>query len=557
MTRSKASVRMRGLCAAVAMAVAFAGCGGSGGSEEKPTRGSAAVRIVGLQAMAGVTRVTVAATPAGTSVDLTADATAGTYSGTLSLPAGSQTLTARAYAGDTLVAEGSASVTIAGGSAISVTIAVVDVTGPGPGPDHSPVLTSISASPTTVIAGQTSTLRAEARDVDGDAITFTWTAAPSGCGTFAPGSATAATSATTTFTAIAAGACTVTVEAAARGLADTMAIGLTVLLPVNVGGVLVPHPAIGSVEFLSPSTATVLRSAADATVRREWAATVPVSLKVTWDDTPWLARSAATLEDDCGGAVVSTGTAAASETFAWTPKAGPVCTLTARVERQGLVDTLAVAVLVGGPPACAWTEVAAFDLAARPAGAVEKGGALGAQGVGVVGGRTAWVQASDWNILLVPSPLGAGDDLFAVEADAYVPSVDTNGRVLVLQAFGADAWVGGEGAPYGVRALVTEDPGGVAAVTLSTWAAGAFVNRVASSTASALNQWTTIRVEGRQSTQRFKAYRGGAATAAWTGAADLSGGYVSLDSSWQNPGGPTGVAWSNLRILRGAGTCGL
>lgn len=306
--------------------------------------------MAGLQALTGVTRVTVSAAPAGAELELTPDAPSGTYTGSVSLPAGPQRLTARAFAGTTLIAEGHADVTISGGSILQVAIMVLDVTGPRPVPDHAAVLTSLTATASTLDVGQTAALTAVATDIDGDAISFVWTTVPAGCGEFSPASVSSTTDGTTsstTMTAANAGICAVNVVASSKGLSDSMSMSMTIRLAVVINGSYVPQPLISSLEILSPDVSTtVLRTDPDATVRTPWPPGVPVSVRVSWDETPWLPRSTASLTDSCGGAVATTSAGQASETFSWRPTGGPVCQLNASVTRSGLVDTFPVAVLV-------------------------------------------------------------------------------------------------------------------------------------------------------------------------------------------------------------------
>ena len=184
------------------------------------------VTVDALTSSAQITRVSVTVMPANVSADLTRDP-AGTFSGTLTVPAtGPQTVTASAWAGTTLAASGSGSVVVAKGQTAQLFITALDATGPVPLPDHSPVVTSLAASTTTVALGGNASLVATAVDADGDAITFGWSAAPAGCGTFAaPGSAS------TTWTAAAVGVCAVTLTASARGKSDSRSTNILVNAP--------------------------------------------------------------------------------------------------------------------------------------------------------------------------------------------------------------------------------------------------------------------------------------------------------------------------------------
>jgi len=193
----------------------------------QPAAAEVSVRVLvsALTSSADISRVSVTATPAGVSTDLTRDPS-GTFSGTLSLPAGDQTVAARVFAGSALVGTGSAGITVVQEQTATVVITAFDVTGPEPTPDHSPVVTSLTASSTAVTLGDQVSLTATAIDADSDPIAFKWTAAPAGCGTF---SSTA--SAATTWTAAALGTCAITVTATARGRSDSRGTSILVSPP--------------------------------------------------------------------------------------------------------------------------------------------------------------------------------------------------------------------------------------------------------------------------------------------------------------------------------------
>jgi hypothetical protein len=535
-------------------ALATAACGGA--PAEPAAAGRVVLSINGGPAMFAVTTVTVSVAPAGVTADLTLDQPTGAFTGTLSVPAGAQVITARAFAGAVLVAEGSASVTITGGETMTVAITVLDVTGPEPTPDHAPILTALTASTATLEVGQPLALDATAVDVDDDPITFTWSASPVGCATLSPATSTSNGAASTTATAAIAGPCTLAVVASSQGLTDSLSTTVEVILPIVIDGTFVPQPVLGAFEFLAPMTAAVLRTDVDATVRQPWTAGAPVSVRLTWDATPWLARSVATLADGCGGTVTSTAATATSETFEWTPTGGPVCLLTASLERQGLIDAFAVATVVVPPaPACRWTEVAFHDLTTVPAGSVIRNGSLGGQAPAPVAGRTAWQQASDWNVLLIPHGLPAEDDVFAVVADVYVPAITTYRRSAGLNHFTTSAtasgplgtcqFLGGAWPEFWVR------PGGP--VTLEWWS-GTCGNVLLDSSpiADPTAAWHTMRVEGVRSTCAYQALLDGSVISSWTGC-DASGPFLNLYG--HALGGVAGIAWSNLSIQTGTAAC--
>ncbi len=535
----------------VATALTMAACGGSTATPPA-NAGSVVLSINGGPALAAVTKVTLSVSPAGVTADLLPDQATGAFAGTLSLPVGLQTITARAYAGATLVAEGSASVTVTGGQALSVTITVLDVTGPEPTPDHAPVLTSLAASAVTLDVGQVLTLSAAATDVDGDVITYTWSAQPAGCATFSPDTTTGGGTASTTATAALAGSCAVSVRAEALGLADTLSTTVDLLLPVVIGGIFVPQPVIASVEFLAPASATVLRTDVDATVRHAWFAGTPVSVRISWDATPWLERSVAALEDGCGGTVVTTAATNTSETFDWTPTGGPVCLLTARVERRGLADALPVAVILGAPLTgqCAWTQVAIHDLSSLPAGAAAAGD--GPQGPASVSGRSAWLQSGNWNWLAIPSPF-ANEDVVAVEADVLVPFVAGSGRHASFFTFN-DPTPGSGLGNHGIGTSLTSFDATTASVDwwLSPAPEGTFARRTPAS--MVLDQWHSYRLEGRRSTCSFRVLLDGVEIDRLASPCDTTGGSISLVGN-SMLAVPASVAWSALRMETGTAAC--
>ncbi|MBM4379287.1 MAG: hypothetical protein FJ086_08300 [Deltaproteobacteria bacterium] len=86
-----------------------------------------------------------------------------------------------------------------------------------------------------------------------------------------------------------------------------------------------------------------------------------------------------------------------------------------------LSSTATAQVKAEGMP-CAWTEVVAHDMSSMPAGSTKKNGALNGQGPASVGGRTAWLQTSDWNMLFLPAAYDATFQGAAIEADVYIPA---------------------------------------------------------------------------------------------------------------------------------------
>ncbi len=328
--------------------VCLAGCSG-----EPANRGEVSVVIETISAQQ-ITRVNVAVAPANVSQDLTYDAATGQFTGTLVVPEGKQTLTASAYAATTLIGWISAVVTVVAHNTATVQLTILDTTNPPPNPDRSPIITAFAVPRTTVENGETMALAAAAVDLDGDPVVFSWTSAPTGCGTFAD-----ASSASTSWTAAATGTCHVAVTATARGKTDSRGVDITVLTPVGsiaIGGSYVARPQVVAVALDgSPGECLIARTAVDATCRAffQGGATYPLSFE-------WERQAQAIIPsvvDTCGGNAVPTDTGVDGDRgyarFQWTPRSDRMgaCAITATASAASLSDSLSIGVLVTGPAA--------------------------------------------------------------------------------------------------------------------------------------------------------------------------------------------------------------
>lgn len=311
-----------------------------------PPLGHIQVVAQALTASTQITRVTVTITPAGVTRDLTVDPQNPTrFTGTIVVPVGTQTVQADAFAGSTPVGTGNAIVTVAKGAQMQALITILDSTGAIPGPDHSPVVTSLVA-PVLAEVDDQSTLTATAMDGDGNAMAFLWDASPAGCGTLAT-----PTALSTGFTAKLIGTCTVTFTVTANGKSDarsaliqigpaTGSIGVTVTY--------VPQPLISSISFFRGSTqvATVTRTAADATIRALFHKNTAYTVNLSFD--PWPTGTIA-LTDSCTGTIVQPVFVAdaTSASATWTPTVDSgACVVTATLTRETtLVDNFFVVVL--------------------------------------------------------------------------------------------------------------------------------------------------------------------------------------------------------------------
>jgi hypothetical protein len=326
------------LSCALALAVACAG---------SPNLGGIVVVAQAATATPQITHVRVTITPAAVTRDLTVDPADPTrFTGTFSVPAGTQIVTVEAFAaGETSIGTGTATVAVQKSATVQAQIRILDSTGPAPGPDHSPVVTSL-VTPAAAQVGDQVQVNATAIDADQSPMTFSWAATPSGCGTFA-----APTAVSTTFIAgNVPGTCTVTFTATANGKSDSKSAPIQIAAAtgaIDVVVTYVPQPVISSIAFSSGTTtlATVQRNAADATIR------VPfhkgTAYTVTFSFDPWSTGTAA-LTDSCGGTIVQpVFTANATSARAtWTPTVDTgACIVVATVTRATLTDSLFVVVL--------------------------------------------------------------------------------------------------------------------------------------------------------------------------------------------------------------------
>ncbi len=304
------------------------------------------VAAVQLTASTSITRVSLDVSPAGISQDLTYNASLSSFVGTLTVPVGNQTLTAKAWAGTTVVGTGIASVTVVKGQTVQASITILDNTGPATLPFHSPVITSF-VIPASAQAGDVMSVNATAFDQDGDPITFAWSAAPSGCAAFAN-----AASASTTASAVTTGTCTLTVVATARGKSDTRSGNLVISAAtgtISITGVYVPYPRITEIDLIDGTTTlfAITRTGSDATFHTPLVETHAYTLTVHFDS---VADGTLALSSNCGGTFVQPTLAfpatVASGTWTSPSAPGPACVVTATLTRQGLADSFPIVVIV-------------------------------------------------------------------------------------------------------------------------------------------------------------------------------------------------------------------
>ena len=296
-------------------------------------------------AAAQITRVTVTISPANITRDLTVDPQdPAKFTGNITVPVGTQTVQADAFAGSTKVGTGSASVTVGKNAVMQALITILDTTGAAGSPDHSPVVTSL-VTPSALQVDDQSPLSAAAMDADANDMSFSWSALPAGCGTFASPSTPS-----TLFTAKTIGACTVTFTVTANGKSDSRSASIQIAAAtgsIDIHVTYVPQPVIGSIAFSTGATqvATVLRGASDATIRAPFHAGTPYTVTLSFD--AWPVGSLA-LSDSCSGTIVQPTFVggATSATAIWTPTVDHgACIVTATLSRQTLTDSFFVVVL--------------------------------------------------------------------------------------------------------------------------------------------------------------------------------------------------------------------
>jgi len=312
----------------------------------QPSQGRIQVVTHQLTTTAEITRVTVTVTPANVTQDLTVDpADATKFTGSITVPVGTQTVQADAFAGAKKVGSGTASVTVEKNAQMQAQITILDTTGPIASPDHSPVVTSL-VTPAVAQVGDQPNLSATSMDGDGDTMSFSWTGSPSGCGTFASPSLPS-----TAFTANAIGICTVTFTVTANGKSDSRSASIQISAAtgsIDVRVTYVPQPLISSIAIFNGPTqvATVSRlTSSDATIRAAFHKGTPYTVVLGFDR--WTTGTVA-LTDSCAGTIVPPAFVpnADSATATWTPTVdNGACILTATLSRQTLIDTFFVVVL--------------------------------------------------------------------------------------------------------------------------------------------------------------------------------------------------------------------
>jgi hypothetical protein len=334
---------------AVVVTLAASGCGG--GTPTPPPEDNASgmgsiqasVRLVTSEGLT-VTKVHISVMPAGVTQDLTYDPAEDQYTGLITAPVGTQTVTATAFAGGLLVGTGSATATVTKHGTAAITIKILDNASPGRAQDHGPIIASMSASTLTPMVGDTVTLQVTALDADGDPVAYQWS---QDCGgTFGTPNAP-----TSTWLSNAATPCVITALVTSKGISDTAHVTISVQAAtggMGLSAIFIAAPYVSRVALSgSGLSCTVPRDASDASCRPAIARGSVLTASVTFDPMPADSGGDVVLADSCGGSSVRTalnllaGTAA----FTWTaPATSGSCILSATASREGLTDAERVAI---------------------------------------------------------------------------------------------------------------------------------------------------------------------------------------------------------------------
>ena len=297
---------------------------------------------------AGITQVTLES--GGQSEALELNPATGTYDGAIILPAGPQSVVARAFAGSTLVgASNPTNVDVQAGQVTRIMMRILDVTGSA-APLYGPILDSL-VYPTTAQAMVPVSLTASVVAPAGDPVTYEWSDSCPDSTFSAPASAT------TSWSKAAQGPCTITLLATSNGFSIAQSFEVVVFPPGSASGAV-----DASATFIGKPSLILAFPEAGCYLSAGGNASCPVTIaspNVTSYDVgimSWGGSSpgSITLSDSCGGRFGTSNNYPEHRTGAWLPPVGAgVCILTATaVNGDGIAATLSAAVLVraGTPP---------------------------------------------------------------------------------------------------------------------------------------------------------------------------------------------------------------
>lgn len=332
-------LRVRGLAALTSLGVVPIGCGGE--PSTLVDSGQMQVRVSAVTLPGEVARVTADIQPAGLSnQELAKDAETGTFTATLLVPPGPQTITLKAFnqAGDPL-GEGSATATVTAGATTGIKINIIDSTPAATRFDLPVFITDLTASKVLVAEGEQMQLKVTAIDKDGDPITYAWS---DNCTTTTFGTASTAT---TTWSNSQQSVCMITVRAEANGTFAEETIAVSTVAAnsgaIEISGDFIPRPVIQEFAFWRSNYnfCAVVRS------RDSGLCPQPISLNssefmpLLKTTVPPFAPVTETFSDDCGGTW--------QFGFLWRPPARPaICKVTANISTPNGTDEMSIVVFV-------------------------------------------------------------------------------------------------------------------------------------------------------------------------------------------------------------------
>jgi hypothetical protein len=255
--------------------------------------------------------------------------------------------------GGTLVATGSASVTIVAGATTAVTLRVYDITPPPPQGDIGPIIRSVTSSSSEVTVGNPVMLSVDAVDLDGDTLFYSWSSSCPSSFFSSPFSSS------TNWSSSRPGACRISVTVSSRSLSATEVVDVAVFSApvdggpgegsVQVNGEYIARPVVNGFSLWGGgSSMSVYRYSSNATLPNLRPG-VTYSIDVQLDYGTRLGTFDKSLEFDCGGTLVKssydgcTSGGYCSANYSWTAPSFPtVCKMTGRAANSGLTDSFSV-----------------------------------------------------------------------------------------------------------------------------------------------------------------------------------------------------------------------
>ncbi len=191
----------------------------------------------------------------------------------------------------------------------------------------------------------------------------------------------------------------------------------------------------------------------------------------------------------------------------------------------------------------AWTLVRSEPLTTVPTGAIAENSGYSGQGVGQIGGRTAWVMNSDWNGFFVPDNLSATAKGWAVELEMWRPAADRGASFGIRTTH---AWQGGANVQAGAG-CGEDGTNNVGCTQTKNWVGTWLGKNLAP---SATGVWRKYRIEYEKSTGKMTSWVDGNLVGSWAiDPAILTGTYVGIGAS-----SPccqaTQVGFSNLKTYQ-------